>query len=682
MKRLLSLLLSILTCCLLICAVPLTASAVADVEPNDSAGTAQNITSGDTVSGNIFKKDVDFYKMTLPRDGRMTLDMTSYMQYYTLQILDSSGKELWYKQDKQWDSDVGVRSDSYNVHLLAGTYYIRVTGYQYRNPEDYWGTIGSSTGTYELVCTFTSANGTEAEPNNSIAQADSISSGTTLNGQIAINDSWDVHAISLPHAGRATLDMTSYMKYYSLCVFDAKGNKVWYSDTNEWDASVGFRNDVHTVDLLPGTYYVKVCGYAYHNPDDYWGTVGSSTGNYSLKFAFSSSGSDETESNDSIAAANPVSSGVKVRGHIAVNDRYDFYKIAATAENKIRLDFTSQMLYYSLYLYDANGNQVWYDEYNELDQYASTRTDTYQLAYPAGTYYLKVTGYKYGTSGKSTGNYQFVVNYTVRPPATVKAANVAASGKPKISWTAVEGAVKYQVYRSNSKNGTYSYLSTTTKCSLTNASAVSGKLYYYKVKSVDNNGEVSGFSNAVSRTCDLPNPVVKTSNVADTGKVRLTWAKIEGAKSYKIYRSTAQNGKYTLMKTVTGTTYTNANAKAGTKYYYKVIAVHENSNANSAYSAVVSRMADLARPVITVKRNNAGKPRISWEKVEGAVKYEVYRSSNAKNGPYSRIATTQNLYLVNKNAKAGVTYYYKVIAVHSNTNANSAYSAVKSVKAK
>ena len=271
----------------------------------------------------------------------------------------------------------------------------------------------------------------------------------------------------------------------------------------------------------------------------------------------------------------------------------------------------------------------------------------------------------------------------VKPNAPkITGSNVASSGKPRLTWAKVEGAVKYEIWRSTKQNSGFTKIYTQKGTTYTNTKAVAGTKYYYKVKAVDADGNVSDFSNRVGRMCDLARPTnLKTSNVLSSGKIKLTWKAVAGAKSYKVYRSTAKNGKYTLVKTVTGTAYTDANAKAGTKYFYKVIAVHENTNANSAYSVIVSRMADLARPVITVKRNDAGKPRISWKKVEGAVKYEVWRSTS-KNGKYTRIATTRNLYQVNKNAVAGKTYYYKVKAIHSNSNANSAFSTIKYIKAK
>ena len=47
--------------------------------------------------------------------------------------------------------------------------------------------------------------------------------------------------------------------------------------------------------------------------------------------------------------------------------------------------------------------------------------------------------------------------------------------------------MKYGVYRSTSKNGTYSLKKTTTSTSYTDTSAVAGKTYYYKVKAIGSN---------------------------------------------------------------------------------------------------------------------------------------------------------------------------------------------------
>ena len=262
---------------------------------------------------------------------------------------------------------------------------------------------------------------------------------------------------------------------------------------------------------------------------------------------------------------------------------------------------------------------------------------------------------------------------------TVKIANIASSGKIKLTWEKVEGAAKYKVYRATSKTGTYSLLKTTTGTSLSNTSAVAGKQYYYYVVAVSESGLESPKSSIVTRVCDLPRPVLKATNVASTGKIKLTWDKIDGAKSYKVYRSTSKTTGYTLLKTTTGTALTNTRVEVGARYYYKVYALHEsNSSANSAYSAVVNRTCDLPKPVAKISVvSSTGKLKLSWEKIEGAKNYSVYRSVDGGES-YSLLKTTTGTALTNTSITAGNKYYYKVKANHTNSAANSAYSDVKS----
>ena len=274
---------------------------------------------------------------------------------------------------------------------------------------------------------------------------------------------------------------------------------------------------------------------------------------------------------------------------------------------------------------------------------------------------------------------ELILEETAPEAPTVKIANIASSGKIKLTWEKVEGAAKYKVYRATSKTGTYSLLKTTTGTSLSNTSAVAGKQYYYYVIAVGENGAESEKSSIVTRVCDLPRPVVKVTNVASTGKIKLTWDKIDGAKSYKVYRSTSKTTGYTLLKTTTGTSLTNTSVEVGTRYYYKVYALHEsNSSANSAYSSVVNRTCDLPKPVVKISVvSSTGKLKLSWEKIEGAKNYSVYRSVDGGES-YSLLKTTTGTALTNTSVTAGNKYYYKVKANHTNSAANSAYSDVKS----
>ena len=248
----------------------------------------------------------------------------------------------------------------------------------------------------------------------------------------------------------------------------------------------------------------------------------------------------------------------------------------------------------------------------------------------------------------------------------VKLGNSATSGKPMLTWNAVEGATSYRIYRSTSKGSGYSLLGTVTATSYTNTGAKAGTTYYYRVKACNDAG-LSPYSNIVSGKVKTvaqqkPSaPVVKIGHSAASGKPMLTWNAVSGAASYKVYRATSQNGTYSLLGTVTTTSYTNTGAKAGTTYYYKVKAV--NSAGESAFSNVVSGKTTVT--TLTMGHSaTSGKPQLTWKAVSGAASYKVYRAT-AKNGAYTVINTTKALTYTNVGAALGTTYYYKVEALNA-----------------
>ena len=267
-------------------------------------------------------------------------------------------------------------------------------------------------------------------------------------------------------------------------------------------------------------------------------------------------------------------------------------------------------------------------------------------------------------------------NKKLKAPA-ITLSNVAASGKIKISWKPITGATSYQVYRST--NGTkWSKLITTKKTSITNTSVVAGKSYYYKVRAIAPKSVYnSNFSNAKSRTCDLPRPSVTLTNNTSTGKIKISWKPVNGAVAYRVYRSTNNKTWTSLIKT-SKTSVTNNSATAGTKYYYKVRAIAKNTAANSADSSVKYKTCKLARPSITLSTVElTGKTKISWKKIDRATSYLVYCSTNKKD--WTCLKTTKELSFTYNQGKSGTKYYYKVKAKSSNSAANSEFSSIKSL---
>lgn len=274
------------------------------------------------------------------------------------------------------------------------------------------------------------------------------------------------------------------------------------------------------------------------------------------------------------------------------------------------------------------------------------------------TYYYKI---KAVDSSGTTTDYSVVKSIKCTPAAPSLSIS-RVNGKPKLSWKAVSGATKYWVYRStDGKN--FKYYDSTTKTSYTNSGAASGTEYYYKVKAVATvNGKsvASSYSYAKSLVCTPATPNVSITSA--NGKPKLSWNAVNGATKYWVYRSTdGKNFKY--YDSTTKTTYTNNSTTVGTRYYYKVkaVVVDNGTSYASAFSSAKSMVVRTAAPTLKTAAPE-GTPSLSWNAVNGATKYWVYRSTDGKEFKYYD-STTKTAY-TNKSVDAGKTYYYKVKAVN------------------
>ena len=297
------------------------------------------------------------------------------------------------------------------------------------------------------------------------------------------------------------------------------------------------------------------------------------------------------------------------------------------------------------------------------------------------TYYYKVRALgSDGTAGAWSSIVAVTYKQTLSAPAVTGGND--SQGRPTLTWKAVSGAAKYEVYRARSKDGTYTKYSTTTGTAYTNSSYLtSGATYYYKVRALDANGNAGPYSAVVSVTCrlKLTAPSVTGGNDAQ-GRPTLKWNAVSGAAKYEVYRARSMNGDYVKYSTVTGTSYTNTSYLAnGTTYYYKVRALGSDGS-YGPYSTPVSvtYKAPFGAPLVTGSKDSQGRPALKWDKVTDAAKYEVYRA-RSKDGTYSLMSTqsatgyTNTSYLAN-----GTTYYYKVRALKANGTA-SAYSSVVTI---
>ena len=205
------------------------------------------------------------------------------------------------------------------------------------------------------------------------------------------------------------------------------------------------------------------------------------------------------------------------------------------------------------------------------------------------TYYYKVRALD---ANGTAGPWSDVVAVTCRLGLTAPSVTGGndSQGRPTLTWKAVTGAAKYEVYRARSMNGDYIKYSTQTSTGYTNSAYLtSGSMYYYKVRALDANGTAGAWSSVVSVTYKqtLPAPTVTGGNDSQ-GRPTLKWNAVTGAAKYEVYRARSRSGDYIKYSTVTGTSYTNTSyIEDGNTYYYKVRALKSDGTAG-AWSSIVS----------------------------------------------------------------------------------------------
>ena len=285
-------------------------------------------------------------------------------------------------------------------------------------------------------------------------------------------------------------------------------------------------------------------------------------------------------------------------------------------------------------------------------------------------YYYTVKAYK--GAAESGYDYEGVSSVYLSVPK-LKAATNATKGI-KITWSKVKGATGYIIGRRTSSTG-YTKIATVKNVdNYIDKTAKAGTEYAYTVVPVC--GDMTGIYDTTGIRCKrIAKVVIKSVTNTEIG-VKISWKPVSKCTGYKVYRKTG-NGSYKLHATGTGAEksyYIDKRAKSGTKYTYKVVAFSGDYTSYYTEGSVYC----LNTPELLSAKSSKSGVTAKWETVKGASGYYVYRKEGS--GKYKKISTvkgrTKKSYL-DKSAKKGKTYTYKVKAYYSKTT--SAYSNAKKV---
>lgn len=150
-------------------------------------------------------------------------------------------------------------------------------------------------------------------------------------------------------------------------------------------------------------------------------------------------------------------------------------KTSITSANDVKLTWNT--------VKDASGYTIYRSTSQDgtFTKLATSTTNSYTDTTPASAtaYYYKITAYVTGKSELTSDESDVTPAYTKtnKPVVTVS----YADGKVSLSWTKVDRAESYSIYRKTGE-GSYKLLATTTKLSYTDSSVAKNKSYTYKVQ--------------------------------------------------------------------------------------------------------------------------------------------------------------------------------------------------------
>ncbi len=310
-----------------------------------------------------------------------------------------------------------------------------------------------------------------------------------------------------------------------------------------------------------------------------------------------------------------------------------------TGKIKLTWDSCDGATKYKIYSYDGSYHYV-----------GSTTSTSYIVSELSNgeEYTFLVRAYnEYGGSAYSQEDH-----VSTTPLARPEVSIVGGDSQATLSWQAVTGASKYEIFSYD--DGTYEYLAETTELSYTFSSLTNGVRYDYSVRAVSDTSYSTRSSKLLASVIPVSAPQV--SIMGYTGKIKLTWDAVEGASAYRICVYDESTGDYVRVDGTKETSYIVYGLTNGQEYTYIVRAY---TGISWSADEVAVSTTPLARPEVSIVGGDS-QATLSWDAVPGASKYEIFSYDD---GTYEYLAETTELSYTFSSLTNGVRYDYSVRAV-------------------
>jgi len=362
-------------------------------EFNDTKEEANEIKVNSEVNASLRNSnDDDWYKFSLEKAGYVNI---SFEHDYI-----ESGSIYWkaylfYSADNKELANYGLvgnvtKSQTGNIGLPAGDYYIKITNDWYYSDKN-----------YKFQLNYIEIDTWEKEFNDTKEEANEIIVNNKIDASLRNSDDNDWYKFSLEKAGYVNISFehdyiesgSIYWKAY-----------LFYSTDNKELANYEFAGNVTksqtgNIGLPAGDYYIKITKGNWYYSDK----------NYKFQLNYTETNTWEKEFNDTKEEANEIIVNNEIDASLRNSDDNDWYKFSLEKAGYVSISFEHD--------YIESGSISWKAyllhsiDSKELANYGFvgnvTKSQTGNIGLPAGDYYIKITRANY-----SDKNYKLQVNYT------------------------------------------------------------------------------------------------------------------------------------------------------------------------------------------------------------------------------------------------------------------------------
>lgn len=250
---------------------------------------------------------------------------------------------------------------------------------------------------------------------------------------------------------------------------------------------------------------------------------------------------------------------------------------------------------------------------------------------------------------------------------------VAVETGARITWSSLDGAKSYEVYRKLAASENWQLVNTVAGCEYKDETLSSGVEYNYKVKAI--NGKYSADMSCQPATVKyIAVPFSTVSNISDGIEIYFD-PDVGGAEKYVIEKK-VPGGDYSVIAEISAgdaDTYVDEDVVVDGQYIYTIQAIASDISSAKKEFPVITR---LGTPVMGEIENVSDGVSFNWSAVSGATGYLVYRKT-ADESSWINCATTEDLSYVDKNVLSGVKYTYAVSAQNETGCGASAQNALE-----